>query len=304
MAGPLPTHEAVDPVRRSRICPMSRPQRILSVRHSCWIWLILLVAPCLGGEHLPMMLAGSYSRDMSPQDYWVSEKLDGVRGRWDGKRLWTRGGQPIRLPPWFVAGWPTQPMDGELWIERGRFEEVSALVRSSAPEPEAWRAVRFMVFDLPAHGGRFSERVAAMRELGAARHPHLQPVRQQRVETPAALDARLAAVVAAGGEGLMLHHADAYYRDGRSDALLKLKPFDDAEGTLVDYTRGRGKYRGQVGALVLRLDDGRLLRVGSGLSDADRAEPPPLGSRVTFRYSGLTSTGLPRFARFLRVRHE
>ena len=283
---------------------MSRPQRTLTLPHPGWIWLILLVAPCLGAERLPMMLASGYHEDIAPQDYWVSEKLDGVRGRWDGARLWTRGGQPIRVPPWFVAGWPTQPMDGELWIDRGRFEQISALVRTSEPDPEAWRAVRFMVFDLPAHGGRFSDRVATMRRLRAARHPHLQPVAQQRVESSAALEAQLASVVTAGGEGLMLHHADAYYRDGRSEALLKLKPFDDAEGTVVDYTRGRGKYRGLVGALVLRLDDGRLLRVGSGLSDADRAEPPPLGSRVTFRYSGLTSTGLPRFARYLRLRHD
>ena len=58
------------------------------------------------------------------------------------------------------------------------------------------------------------------------------------------------------------------------------------------------------GALEVESADGRRFRLGSGLSEADRAEPPPIGSWVTYRYNGLTSTGLPRFARFLRVRVE
>ena len=41
-----------------------------------------------------------------------------------------------------------------------------------------------------------------------------------------------------------------------------------------------------------------------GFTDAQRAMPPPVGSWLTYRYNGLTSTGLPRFARFLRVRDE
>lgn len=270
---------------------------------ACLLSLLLVASTAIASP--PLMLARVAPSGLDPTGYLVSEKLDGVRGRWDGQRMWTRGGEPVALPAWFTRGWPPLPMDGELWIDRGRFEEVSALVRSHAPRTAQWRSVRFLVFDLPAHGGRFRERAAAMQALlGDHPNPHLGMITQRRASSPAGLEAMLEAVVRAGGEGLMLHHADAYYRDGRSDALLKLKPFDDAEGTVVDYTHGRGKYRGLVGALVLKLDDGRLLRVGSGLSDADRATPPALGSRVTFRYSGLTSTGLPRFARYLRVRHE
>ena len=44
--------------------------------------------------------------------YLVSEKLDGVRARWDGQRLLTRSGHAIDVPRWFTAGWPRQPMDG------------------------------------------------------------------------------------------------------------------------------------------------------------------------------------------------
>ncbi|WP_394002887.1 DNA ligase [Luteimonas sp. WGS1318] len=237
--------------------------------------------------------------------YFVSEKLDGVRGRWDGRTLWTRGGYRIAVPPAFTRGWPETPMDGELWIGRGRFDAVSALVRSAPADPAAWDAVRFMVFDLPAHPGPFDARVAAMRALVArAGHPHLQMVAQARVATREALDARLAAVVADGGEGLMLHHRDARYGPGRSQTLLKLKPHDDTEARVVGHAPGNGKYSGMLGALVVEHVDGRRFRIGTGFTDAQRAQPPPVGSWVTYRYNGLTSTGLPRFARFLRVRDE
>src|SRR3546814_11633439 len=60
---------------------------------------------------LPVVLDG----EIDVAQYLVSEKLDGVRGRWDGRQLWTRGGLPVSAPAWFTAGWPAIPMDGELW---------------------------------------------------------------------------------------------------------------------------------------------------------------------------------------------
>lgn len=252
-----------------------------------------------------LMLASDLRGDIDVAPYFVSEKLDGVRGRWDGQALWTRGGQRIATPDAFTRGWPGVPMDGELWIERGQFDAVSALARRDRPDPAAWHRVRFMLFDLPAHGGPFTERVAAMRALVVrARHPHLAMVAQTPGSSRAALDAQLRAVVAGGGEGLMLHHRDAYYGAGRSPTLLKLKPHDDAEARVVGHTSGNGKYAGMLGALVVEHHDGRRFRIGSGFTDAQRADPPAAGVWVTYRHNGLTATGLPRFARFLRVRDE
>jgi len=236
-------------------------------------------------------------------EYWVSEKLDGVRARWDGRRLWTRGGLPVEAPAWFTAGWPDHPMDGELWMGRGRFEATSSLVRNPPEDGSAWRALRFLVFDLPGHGGRFGERVQAMRALaGPDAPPWLRPVAQSRVADRAELDARLDAVLDVGGEGLMLHHDRARYLAGRSPDLLKLKPHDDAEARVVAHLPGRGKYIGMTGALLVEREDGARFRLGSGLSDAERADPPPVGTLVTYRHSGLTVNGLPRFPRYLRVR--
>lgn len=251
------------------------------------------------------MLASTWRGDQPVHAFLVSEKLDGVRARWDGRRLWTRGGAPVPAPAGFTRGWPAEPMDGELWLGRGRFDELSALVRRVGGTAADWQGVRFMLFDLPAHPGPFAQRLQRMRELvTAARSPTLALVEQRRFDSAAALDAELARVVAAGGEGLVLHRADGLYRSGRSDTLFKYKPHEDAEAQVLAHLPGKGRHHGRMGALLVRTADGRQFRIGSGFSDAQREAPPPVGSWVTYRYSGLTGNGLPRFPRFLRIRHE
>ena len=196
-------------------------------------------------------------------------------------------------------------MDGELWIARDRFDEVSATVRRVRADPQAWRRVRFMAFDLPANPRPFAERVVRMRVLIAgADNPQLAMIPQRRFGTAAEVDAELTRVVAAGGEGLMLHRRSARYRPGRSEDLLKYKPHQDAEAQVVAHLPGKGKYQGMMGALQVRTPEGRRFRIGTGFTDAQRAAPPPLGAWVTYRYTGLTSTGLPRSARFVRLRDD
>ena len=271
----------------------------------------MVLVACLAGPGVvdasapqaPPMLATAYRGQGEVAAYLVSEKLDGVRGRWDGRALWTRGGEPIAAPACFTRGWPPVPMEGELWLGRGQFDAASALVRAGDPRDPRWRALRFMVFDLPAEGGAFAARVARMRALlGAGAHPRLRMLEQRSFGSRAALDAELDRVVRAGGEGLMLQHRAALYLPGRSDALLKYKRLDDAEARVVGHVPGQGRHAGRLGALLVELPDGRRFRIGTGFSDAQRAAPPPLGAWVTYQHNGLTATGLPRFARFLRVR--
>lgn len=237
--------------------------------------------------------------------YWVSEKYDGVRGYWDGHRLWTRGGSAVAAPAWFTAGWPAVALDGELWAGRGQFEQASATVRSASADDAAWRTMHFMVFDLPTHGGPFDARLAALRQMASDGLPQtIRLVEQRHLTSTAALRAKRDAVVAQGGEGLVLHRGSAPYRAERNDDLLKYKPNDDAEAKVIGYTPGNGKYAGLVGALEVERGDGLRFRIGSGLSDQDRRQPPPIGSTITYTYNGLTTHGVPRFARFLRVRDE
>ena len=254
----------------------------------------------------PVMLANIYRADTKLADYWVSEKLDGVRGYWDGEKLLTRGGERINAPGWFTAGWPKIPMDGELWVGRGKFTETVSIVLQQTADDAAWRKIRFMVFDLPAHPGAFTERNEALKALLAeVALPWVRQVEQLKVADHVQLRAMLDRVVKNGGEGLMLHRGASLYRAERSDDLLKLKQYQDAEARVIGHLPGKGKNSGMLGALLVETAEGLQFRIGTGFSDADRRNPPPLGSWVTYRFTGLNEkSGIPRFARFMRVRAD
>jgi DNA ligase-1 len=250
-----------------------------------------------------LMLADVYRPGMSLADYWVSEKYDGVRGYWDGKQLWTRGGERVVAPAWFTAPLPRQPLDGELWAGRGRFPHAVSTVRSQTPNDIAWHEIRFMVFDLPTQPGDFTARLAALRKLlPITDAPWVVPVPQERATTHEALQALLDKTMKMGGEGLMLHRGGSSYRGERNNDLLKVKPYEDAEARVIAHAAGKGKHVGRLGALVVETADGKRFKLGTGLTDAERENPPAIGSWVTYRYNGVTAKGLPRFARFMRVR--
>lgn len=278
---------------------MSRCRRCLAVALAA----VLLPLAAPAADPPPVALANVYEQEAELADYWVSEKLDGVRGYWDGKRLLTRGGTPVNPPDWFTADWPEAPLDGELWLGRDRFAETSAIVRTEKPVDAEWREMRFMVFDLPAHDEPFTQRLRALKKLLAqADVEWLHPVEQFRVADHDALQSKMKTVVVAGGEGLMLHRGESLYAAGRSDDLLKVKPHRDAEAKVIAHLPGNGKYEGMMGSLLVERPDGLRFRLGTGFTDEQRAQPPAVGAWVTYRYSGLTKNGIPRFARFLRVR--
>lgn len=252
-----------------------------------------------------LMLADVYRRGVPLADYWVSEKYDGVRGYWDGQQLWTRGGERVMAPAWFTAPLPRVPMDGELWTARGHFARTVSIVRSQTPVDAAWREMRFMVFDLPAEGGDFTVRLAALRRLlPITDAPWVVPVPQQRATTHEALMALMTKTVRMGGEGLMLHRGSAPYKAERTNDLLKVKPYDDAEARVLGHIAGKGRHAHRMGALLVETREGKRFKLGGGFTDAQRDHPPPIGSWVSFRYNGTNPSGLPRFARFLRVRDD
>ena len=259
----------------------------------------------VAAEPPAILLAEVYREQVDVTKYLVSEKLDGVRAIWDGEILRFRSGREINAPRWFVDGLPKRPLDGELWIARGAFERLSGIVRKDVPDDGEWRQVRYMIFELPGAPGTFRERAEVMRQIARdANVPWLREIEQFSAVDRNSLQKRFKEVVKAGGEGLMLHRADALYETGRSDTLLKMKPWEDAEAVVIGHLPGKGKYAGMLGALRLRLPDGREFSLGTGFTDEQRRNPPPLGSTVTYRYRDITSSGLPRFASFLRPRTE
>ena len=266
----------------------------------------VVVASVGHGRTVPALTqARVYQGEADLSRYWVSEKFDGVRAYWDGEDLISRHGNRFDVPAAFTRGFPEQPLDGELWMGRGTFSRMVGLINRHDTGPEHWRDVYYMVFDLPRAAGPFNDRLRTLRRLLKDHdNPHLRLVRQIKVADRAALNRRLEKVIEAGGEGLMLHRGDAPYRSYRSTDLLKVKPYQDAEARVVAHLPGEGRLEGKMGALLLETASGRHFRLGTGFSDAQRANPPPIGSLVTYKFYGRTRHGLPRFPSFLRVRRE
>ncbi len=255
----------------------------------------------------PVLLAHSFSEiqpAVDPSGWWMSEKLDGVRAWWDGKGFLSRLGNPYLAPEWFTAALPPFPLDGELWLERKQFQRCVAVVRRQ-DRGDGWRQIRFLVFDAPGHDAAFEQRLdycqawfAQQKPEFAAFHPH------ERCRDQAHLRQELARVEALGGEGLMLRQPGSRYIAGRSTTLLKVKSFLDAEARIIGHSAGAGRHAGRVGALEVELPDGTKFSVGTGLSDAERNDPPPIGAIITFRYQELSDDGVPRFPSYVGVRDD
>jgi DNA ligase-1 len=252
-----------------------------------------------------LLLANIYQSDIQLPNYWVSEKLDGVRAYWDGERLISRQGNVFQAPEWFIAPLPNIALDGELWLGRGKFELVSGIVRRQSPDKTDWLEVKFMIFDLPNHAGTFDKRLKRLEEIVTEIDaPHIQLVEQFKVASHEVLMKTLDDVVKQGAEGLMLHLASSVHKSGRSDDLLKLKKHFDAEAVVISHIPGKGKYEGMLGSMVVETADKKRFKIGSGFSDDERKTPPAIGSTITYKYFGLTRKGIPRFASFMRVRES
>jgi DNA ligase 1 len=273
------------------------------------VLIILLCAPIstlLAGQSAPdVLLAKVYASGTNVDQFLVSEKYDGVRAIWDGKQLISRQGNAIYAPAWFTKYFPKTALDGELWLARGQFDALSGAVRKDVPVVEEWKNISYLIFELPNAEGTFEARAKRIVEIvEEANVPHLKAVAQFRVKNEAELKKRLKHVVAQGGEGLMLHRADALYETGRSGNLLKLKPYFDAEAKVIAHTAGKGKHKGKLGALIVETPEGIRFKLGTGFSDAQREYPPKIGSVVTYTYKDKTPKGKPKFASFLRERNE
>lgn len=252
-----------------------------------------------------LLLANSYHSGIELQNYWVSEKYDGVRAYWNGANFISRQGHIFHAPQWFKKPLPETALDGELWLGRSKFDVLSGLVRRQSPDAEDWREIKFMVFDLPGSAEIFDHRLLQLKKIIAdINAPHIQWVEQFRVSSHEALAEMLDTVVAQGAEGLMLHRGSSQYQNGRSDDLLKLKKYSDAEAVVTGYLPGKGKYQGMLGSLEVEMADKKRFKIGSGFSDAERKNPPAIGATITYKYFGLTANGLPRFASFMRVRNS
>lgn len=301
---------------------------------------------------------------------YMSIKLDGQRVWWDGG---ISTGLPVESIPWaynpkpglkatglwsrnfkvICAGWAWVaklpkglPLDGEVWIGNGGFEDLESIVRSEHYDDKRWATVGYHCFDRPGYaelfrdgrmyirkenhyincwewvekrllGGLYRNSItfdAALEQI--PEEFRLAQVKLPRIEKEAleVVYQKLNDVTDAGGEGVMIRRGDSIWTPKRSQHLLKIKKFYDAEGEVTGYQDGEGRLTGSLGALKLKghvpIKIGSVLKALrdfkiSGFTDEERAKAKelfPIGTTVTYRYNEITDDGLPRFGRYWRKR--
>jgi len=253
-------------------------------------------------KSLPLLLAERWTGETDIAGWWMSEKLDGVRAFWNGSTFLSRLGNEFLAPEWFTAGLPNVPLDGELWLDRRKFQRAVSIVRRR-DRSEHWRELRYVVFDLPEMPEPFEDRQRHLTDLLLNQGPEFARVhKQEPCRGGDHLRDELARIEHLGGEGLMLRQPGSLYVAGRSTTLLKVKQFLDGEARVIEHLPGAGRHKGRLGALVCELADGRRFSVGTGFSDAERAKPPQVGALIHFRYQELSEGGIPRFPTYVGVR--
>ncbi len=254
------------------------------------------------GDAPKLLLAHKWKNDIDLAGWWMSEKLDGVRAYWNGKTFLSRLGNEFMAPKWFTDGLGDDPLDGELWVDRGEFQKTVSIVRRQ-DRSDQWKHVSYVVFDAPSLKGPFEERIEQLEErLKKAGLPHASALEHIECEGLEHLEKELARIEGLGGEGVMLRQPGSKYIGGRSTTLLKVKTFHDSEGVVIGYVPGKGKHKGRTGALIVELTDGTRFNVGTGMSDKERENPPKIGATITYRYQELTKAGVPRFPSYIGER--
>lgn len=259
---------------------------------------ILFLIPFLLLAQKPQLMLLQKYKDQNITGWVMSEKLDGVRVYWDGKKLLTRNGKEIHAPQWFIKSYPPFEIDGELWTKRRDFENISSIVRDQTPS-EQWREIKHYIFEVPNAKGDLSTRLAKVKPYESK---IIQIIPQIAIKSKKHLSDFHKEIVSKGGEGVVVRDPTAPYINKRTDKVLKLKNYDDTECEVTGYTKGKGMHSDLVGALKCKLESGIEFKIGSGLSKEERKNPPPIGSIITFKYQELTKYGKPRFPVYQRVR--
>ncbi|XP_006820400.1 uncharacterized protein LOC100366927 isoform X2 [Saccoglossus kowalevskii] len=249
---------------------------------------------------IQLLLAHKWTDSVDPKGWWMSEKLDGVRAWWDGRKFRSRLGNTFYAPGWFTKDYPTDmELDGELFGGRGMFQATVSIVKSSDTD-ERWKKVVFHVFDAPNVKDTFEKRMEALEDYFSANTvTTVKVVDQTKCKNKEHLQEELKRINGAGGEGVMIRQPKSKYENCRSKTLLKLKTFHDAEARVVGYKEGKGMNQGRVGALRVQMANGKEFSVGSGLTDAQRRKPPKKGTIIVYKFQEYSNSGTPRFPTFV-----
>ena len=264
----------------------------------------LLLLFCLGtnAAALDILLPMVFQDDIDITNWLMSEKLDGVRGYWNAKKLLSKNGIPFNPPEAFIKNFPDFAVEGELWGGRNTFEKTASVVMKHEAH-DGWMDLKFAIFDVPEAGGGLEQRLN-MAIQWFEKHPseYVFVITQEIVKGNDHLKEELLRVEKLGGEGLIVRNPLSLYTIGRSAEILKVKSYYDMEATVIDHIEGTGRNQGRMGSILVELPDRRQFKIGTGFTDKERINPPPTGAIITFKYYGFYNSGIPKFPSFLRTR--
>ena len=234
-------------------------------------------------------------------NWYMSEKLDGIRAYWNGKELLSKNGNKIYAPKWFTKDFPPFELDGELWTKRDDFESIQNIVLDTNPSSK-WEEITYNIFEVPNEKGNFDKRLEKIK-FWLDKNPNkiIKIIPQLICKNETDLNIYLKELVNKKAEGIILKNPNLEYFTGRSENILKVKKFYDDEGLVIGLNYSNN---GEFKSLQLKLNNGIIFNLGGGFSDIQRKNPPQIGDIVTFKYYDLTKNNKPKFASFLRIRKK
>lgn len=266
---------------------------------------ILLFSPSpLLSKDLPLQKPVVYCGEENIQGWYMSEKLDGIRGYWNGKQLLTRKGNIINAPKWFTNNFPPFELDGELWSKRNNFEFIQSTVLKKTAT-DSWKKITYNIFEVPNQKGEFKQRLKKAESwFKSNKNSHVKIIPQIVCKGKKDLDEFLNSIESMGGEGVIIKDPHKPYHTGKKPFILKYKSFKAMEGIVISINKGKGKYKNMMGSLGIKLENGVTFNLGTGFSDLERKNPPKLNSTIRFKYYGFTKNKIPKFPSFLHVREK
>ncbi len=246
---------------------------------------------------LPLQHAKIY-KNQNISTWVMSEKLDGIRGYWDGDAFYTKGGKRLSPPLEFTQGFPPFGLDGELWTKRQDFENIQSQVLAVGSR---WEGISYHIFEVPNAKGGFLQRLKKARAwFKIHSNQNVKIIPQYHCPDKKSLNTYLEQIIAKGGEGVMIKNPNLPYTAGRTSTMLKVKKAQDMEGIVVGINWHTDNKH--LKSLILKLKNGVEFKLGNGFTKSQRLNPPSVGANVTFKYYGFSKYGKPKFASFIRVK--
>jgi len=250
--------------------------------------------------------------------WWVERKIDGGRMTFCDGTFASRTDKPFynleriaeelkELPGWML--------DGEAYA--GSWAKTMSILRSKKAVDNT--DLRFCVFDTMS---KFSWRQGRCLDILEDRRSELMmlttgmqyvvpilPEFANSYEEFATLHKRN---LAEGCDGTVLKRIDSLYEFKRTKTWLKVKPCLDVDGVVIDMEEGKGKYKGMLGALVVRQDSDKgcdLVTKVSGMTDMERElwwnnRGLLIGKTIEVKIRGYHPSGSWIEPRFHRIRED